>query len=79
MCQHTDTNQDDNMTYFMVVVRIKLYFKKFSHSHSKLDSVFVVTDFCSVKADRPGVCKVNTMSLCCACGVINLSGTCNSD
>lgn len=39
---------------------------------------FVVTDFCSVKADRPGVCKVNTMSLCCARGVINLSGTCNS-
>lgn len=40
---------------------------------------FVVTDFCSVRADRPGVHKVNTMSLCCACGVINLSGTCNSD
>lgn len=39
---------------------------------------FVVADFCSVKADRPGVHKVSTMSLCCACGVINLSGTCNS-
>lgn len=33
---------------------------------------------CKVKADGAGVHEVNTMSLCCACGVINLSGTCNS-
>lgn len=35
-----------------------------------------VNGFCSVKADRPGVHEVNIVSLCCACGVINLSGTC---
>lgn len=45
-------------------------------SHKKLNS-FVVADFCNVKAHRPGLHKDDTKPLCCACCVINLSGTCN--
>ena len=45
ICRHRDRNQDDNMTYFMVVVGIKLYFEKFSCSHSKLDSVLLSLTF----------------------------------
>lgn len=67
------------VAYLVMLGAKKMYLwqlSKFLNADKKL--FFVATDLCSVKADRPRLHKINIMSLCCACGVINLSGTCNS-
>lgn len=47
-------------------------------SFQEAELISVVSDDCRLKAKGVCVHEVTAMSLCCACGVINLSGTCNS-